>query len=152
MVSMNVNSCNLCTSIKWNIYSSAQYVSEPFDIKGFILLWVETFCIVNSGFLPQHFPPHMHVQGCVQVPISLIMGTYQSWLFSLVHTDAASLPPRVLMLNVALLCLTYPGLLLARLYDRQQNTWLLNTLSGQAGEEVHFLYCSPTLGVHFADE
>lgn len=52
--------------------------------------------------------------------------------------DSASLTPRVSMLSVVLLYLTYPGLLLARLYYRQQNTWIFNALSGQEGEAAHF--------------
>lgn len=137
---MNINSCNLCTYIKWNIYSNAKYVSEPFDIKGFILLWVETFCIVNSVFLPQHFPPHVHVQVCAGTPIlangHLAKADHFLWCtqiqFSLPASQSANAECCPAVCHP-------PWALLARLYNIQQNTWILNTV------RKHIFYTIPLL-------
>lgn len=139
MISMNINSCNLCAYIKLNIYSNAKYISEPFDIKGFTLLWVGTFCTVNSGFLPQHFPPQVQVQVGVQVPKSLYQALTQSWPFSLVHRF--SLPDSQ---SVVLLCLTCPGLLLARFTTDSRAPESLMLCQARQ-ERKHISYTAPLL-------
>lgn len=111
------------------------------------------FQITAITFSPQRARTSIYML----VHVSLITWIYAKLIiFSLVHThshvpllaDSASLPFRVLMLDVVLLShITWSSF-------RQVvgQTTLVNVLSYQAGEAAYFLCFCPTFEVCFSDE